>query len=213
MRWNIGGTASGIQKMVFSQRTFNRACAFIVINKVWCFSHVWWYFFPSKDDLYLHIGMGFFSWWRVFGGVLWMQGLGQYGLSVSESGLGSEPIGWWELVLSPQKPFSHFLPVFHLSGPHPSHSQRNLWSEQVQRLTLGDSAVVNTWGITVQTQRLPGRADSEILVALPSCSSQAAGLEAALGHGQGFPSVTCSDAFKEPIGLQLFRVTAEKDLS
>lgn len=68
MRWNIGGTASGIQKMVFSQRTFNRACAFIVINKVWCFSHVWWYFFPSKDDLYLHIGMGFFSWWRVFGG-------------------------------------------------------------------------------------------------------------------------------------------------
>lgn len=64
----------------------------------------------------------------------------------------------------------------------------------------------------MQTERLPGGADSEILRALPSCSSEAAGLEAALGHRQGFPSVTCSDAFKEPIELQLLRVTAEKKI-
>lgn len=56
----------------------------------------------------------------------------------------------------------------------------------------------------MQTEGLPGRADSEMPVALPSCSSQA--------HGQEFPSVTCSDAFQEPIGLQLLRVRAGKDL-
>lgn len=88
-----------LRKCSFIQRAFNRTRAFIFIYKAWCFSHAWCCFFPSKDDPYLFAcGDG------VFLGSVMSTGV----WSVSQC---------WELFLSPQKPFSHFLPFSHPSGP------------------------------------------------------------------------------------------------
>lgn len=150
--------------------------------------------------IFFACGLVFFFVEGFFGGeVLWIQVLGQYSL------IGWSESRWWYLRPSADvnwscHPRSHPPSSWLFSSSLPSHSQCNLWGEQeqvklwLQRLPLGDRAVVNTWGITGSNLGtslwMVCRVDSEFLMALPSCLPQATGLEAAFGDGQEFPSVT-----------------------
>lgn len=101
--------------------------------------------FPVRMIFICMWGWGLFPGGGFFGGCYKYWG---WTSMVCESVLGWEPASWWELVLPPQNHslISCLFPP--LSGSLPSHSQYNLWREQLklclQRLTL---AVGNTWGI------------------------------------------------------------------